>query len=285
MRKFSIALVVMLLIGGVVLASRTKEHLTPAEAFAIKIDKALDSMEKPKIDVSLAQLYVAEITPYFGYEGISQSGQIGDEQVTVVMDPAVDGMSHNHILGWTYCNGTVFLNARFLNPVSTWYEREEFLGTLVHEMIHNLGGAYCSLDSVQAESRTQLGMLETLAALANGGNKLALYSLLYELRDVALATAEFEALQKGDIGHYVRFEREHIFPGDAVEASRLQRSLRFWRSRMGELKGILNRYNRLVYNDWQDFKYDTVDAFGAFTVQMNDLKYILDHLDEMVENV
>lgn len=270
------------LVALLVVSPGDSSRLSRAAEFALKVDASIDAMQKPEYSAADAELWVLEVSPFFSYEGLTPMGMALDPPFAEVeFVPQPDGMSHNHILGYTYCDGQVSLNARFVNPVSTWFNRDEFLGTLTHELIHNLGGGFCEGSSESLESRTQLATLEVLAAMANGGNKVALWALLTELRDIAMATVEYEALKAGDIGVYEELQAL-IFPGDAVEKSRFDKSMRFWEDDMDGLMGILDRYNARVFKDWQDFQFDVeIPLQGVTAVEMNDLKYVIENLDEL----
>lgn len=284
--KITMYVMVAYLIAVIVFIATTEKQAQPdskAAQFALRVDAAIDRMEAAGVEPAKAKdaaLYVLEIQPFFGYEGLIDVEQ--DRYIDPQFIPQLDSMSHSHILGYTYCDGTLVLNGRFLNPVSTWYNRPEFLGTLVHEMVHNIGGEYCGLDTYRTESRTQLGMLEVLSALANTGNQQALYAVLVELRDIASDTYWAELLSQGKGDEFAAFDAQ-INDGDPAESARLAKAERRWANDMGTLRGILKRYSQVVFDDFQDFHYEVMNpwGFGEDSIKMDDLKYLLNHLEEL----
>lgn len=262
---------------------------TAAERMALKIDAALDLMEEPEgfSSIDLELVWPFEIAPYFEYEGLTDSFR-GVPAVT--FQPQADGQSHNHLAGYTYCGDEVWLNVRYINWVSTWYNRPDSLGTLVHEMVHTLGGDFCSRNSERAESRTQLATLEVLAAMANHGNYYALYAVLDELRDVALSTVWAESIKANDLDRFRAF-RERIFPNDAVREARFEKAVRYWSSDPGTLRAILTKYSVVVFNDLLDGEFEAVlprprsswggGTNGPQTVLLDDLMYVIEHAEEM----
>lgn len=269
---------------GAVFATPSGEQITPAERMALRIDAILDSVEAPTFaPESLDPYWVYEVGPFFEYEGLTK-----DEFVyrTVVWQPLLDSAGHNHLLGFTYCNPEVYLNIRVVNPVSAWYGWERNpLATLVHEMVHTLGGDFCSFDSETAESTTQTATLEVLAALANGGNAVALYSLLLELKDTALDVVLADALKNDDLNGYRAFLKR-IDPS-AQRAARFEKSMRFWADDMGGLKEILSKYSVLVFNNVQSgtLKVDVPFLYRGDgvkdTVKLDDLVYVLAHAEDL----
>ena len=247
-----------------------------AEQFALRIDKALDALEEPEFEAfDLALAWPLEIAPYLQYERLT----VQPVNPAVVFEP-FPGDRHAHIAGYTYCGDEVYLNLRYLNWTSSWYDDISSLVTLVHEIVHTAGGDFCSWDSETAESRTQLGTLEVLAGMANHGNVVAYYALLDELREIAMNTALLEALQSNDLDGYREF-REQIFPGDKMRAARFEKSMRYWAGEMITLKQILKKYSAVVFEDLQDgkFKADLPPGDGdQDTVFMDDLMYILENL-------
>lgn len=285
-RRIRRGLAALLLVGafvvGIVSASSPPTTYSPAAAFALRIDAALDRLPEPAQPTydDLTVYWPFEIAPYFEYEGLTDY-EYGVPPI-VILEPQLGAMEHVHIAGYTYCEDAVFLNARYINPVSVWNERTEVLATLVHEMVHTVGGDFCSFDSVTAESRTQLGTLEVLAAMANHGNEYAFYALLDELRDIAMSTAELEYIEAGDIAGFRALYQE-VYP-EAARLARIDKSLRFWANDMETLKGILDRYSKVVFDDFQDgefLAYLPGYRQGATTIPMDDLVYVLSNLDEL----
>lgn len=262
---------------------------TDAERLAFRIDAVLDQYEAPQefFPESLDPYWVFEVAPFFQYEGLTTAEY---EPPAVIFEPQRGGADHNHLLGYTYCGNEVFINIRVINPMSAWYGWERNpLATLVHEMVHTLGGDFCSLDSATAESATQTAALETLAALANGGNRVALYSLLQELKDMAMGVVLAEALKNDDLDGYREF-RSRIDPS-ALQEARFEKSMRFWRNDMPLLMEILDKYSAKVFANVQagELVADIPSAGGIGDgsrdhVPLDDLSYVLANMEEMAED-
>ena len=259
-------------LGGVL----PSKSYSQAERFALRIDRALDALEEPEFEAGdLTLAWPLEIAPYLQYERLTNNSV----NPAVIFEP-FPGDRHAHIAGYTYCDDEVYLNLRYLNWTSSWYDDISSLVTLVHEIVHTAGGDFCSWDSEVAESRTQLGTLEVLAGMANHGNVVAYYALLDELREIAMNTALLEALQSNDLDGYREF-REQIFPDDKMRAARFEKSMRYWAGEMITLKQILKKYSAVVFEDLQDgkFKADLPPGDGdQDTVLLDDLMYILRNL-------
>ena len=272
-------------------ATTSPAQESQAKLMAERLDRAYDALESvPQARAEDVELWITEVSPFFSYEELDPvAGYMGHDFVTVYWELFNTGTEFNHIAGYTYCEGAVALNARMVKKLSTWYTKDIFLGTLIHEAIHNIGGVYCSLDSREAESRTQLGMLEVLAAMANQGNLQALKALVGELRDVASNTYEYELLKADKMAEFIKWYTTVLNPGDAFAEAKLMKSYRFWASDWATLIGILDRYSNFVFQDMADFKYDgwqnvSIAELENFTVKMDDVKYLLDHLEELVES-
>lgn len=255
-----------------------------AERFALRVDAILDHMEKPQFYASdLYPFWAYEAAPYFEYEGLVQGEVIVP---SLEWNVGLNGADHIHLGGYTYCAGVVWLNIRYVNPVSVRYDDPDALAVLVHEMLHAQGGEFCDSDSERAESRTQLGMLETLAGMANHGNRVALYALLEELRSVALGTVWLQALRSGDESRYLDLSRR-IYDGEPFEIARAEKSARYWSANRSTLLEILAKYEASVFEEILDFEFK-VDIPGDATsarvpVQMDDLRYVLAHLSDFAQ--
>lgn len=281
-------LALFLLLG---LASQTeKANPNDPRLLAERLDRAYDQLASvPQARAEDIELWITEVAPFFSYEGLDPSvGDFGHEFVNYYFELFNSGVEFNHIAGYTYCDGTVVLNARMAKPISTWYTRDYFLGVLTHEMIHNLRGAYCSMDSVEAESRTQLGMLEVLAAMANQGNLQALKALVGEMRDIASNAYEYQMLKAGKKAEFIDWYVNVMNPGDAFAKAKLLKSYRFWADDVETLQGILYRYSFLVFKDTLDFKFDAwMESDGGaspdkYVVKLDDLRYVLANLESLV---
>lgn len=284
-RAVSIMIFAAILCLGLSVAVVRTENLSPEKKFALRLDAALDAMDKPSFTASdLYPYWAFEIAPYFNYEGLYEG-----EVPVPELEPFIgaDGMSHIHLGGYTYCAQTVWVNIRYFNWVSVKIDDIQALSIFVHEMVHTLGGSFCSDDSQEAESRTQLGTLETLAAMANHGNRVALWALLDELRDITMGTIWSQAREVKDEQSYLDFAKV-IYAGEPLEIARTEKAARHWSHDPDTLDEILEKYEKSVYEDFQDFSFKA-DIEGDFAIgieikiPMDDLKYVLENLEEMVQ--
>ena len=258
------------------------DGLSDAERLAIRIDRVLDGMEEPRIHTSdLLTFWPAEIAPYFDYEGLSDD----INPPSVRFFTPTDGAEHNHLSGYTYCDEEVFLNRRYVNPVSHRFESINSLSTLVHEMIHTLGGDFCSpMDSETTESTTETATTEVLAALANHGNDVALYVALENLKEIAIDTAWYEALRDNDMAGFYRFITQVY---DDREQARLAKAVRYWSKDMDYLKTILFKYSVKVFDNFQAGKVDMNLPEGFYgmkkgTLVLDDVRYLMENFEDMV---
>ena len=114
-----------------------------AEQFALRVDRALDALEEPEFEANdLALAWPLEIAPYLQYEGLT----VRPVNPAVIFEP-FPGDRHSHIAGYTFCGNEFFLNLRYINWISSWYNDVSSLATLVHEMVHTAGGDFCAWNS------------------------------------------------------------------------------------------------------------------------------------------
>jgi hypothetical protein len=297
------ALTACLVLAAVTYEPRQPEPLSPAAQLAVELDGLLDGVAEPVQPVSNELLirWTFEILPYFEYEGVTGRAVAPSE---VRLTPYLEAMEHSHILGRAYCTeqggGPVEINARVGNPVSSWYGRPGFLATLVHELGHVQGGGLCSGDSAELESTTQIVTLEVLASMAAAGNKLALYVVLDELRDMAMGAVHFDALKAGRMSEFRAFAARVY--SDPVEQSRMAKSARRWEHDQGTLREILFKYSkvpmvkvlrglkkgagvveglRLVATPSYGFSFVVPDNAPRGLI-IDDLVYVLEHADELL---
>lgn len=290
--RFGLYIAVALLVTSGVQAARgdKADRYSEAQRFALRMDAILDTMTVPTpAQVTPLSLWVKETAPYLQYEGIAPDGFKAPRVVAVYQS---DGMKHNHVLGWTQCDQTVFINRRVLNPISAWYGvGRNPVATLIHEMIHTAGGDFCSMfDTAKQESSTQTATLEVLAALANGGNTTALYTLISELKETAMDTALADALAQKDpraLDRYRAFRR--VVNPSALEEARFEKSMRTWAKRRAELRELLRKYSVIVYSNVRAGKFrlrlpsDTALDWveNSDTLVLDDLAYVMTHAEEM----
>lgn len=255
--------------------------------FARRMDAALDRLPPMAGLVAQGDLvaYALEILPYFNYEGLVP-------QPVIPIDLGWFWWPNNrmfHVAGVALCGNygppQLALNLRFSNVASPWYGQEN-LSTLVHELVHVQGGTFCSGESADLEANTQIATIEVLAAMANDGNALALRSLLYDLRGMALGTlryflpeAEYEAFRWELLGN--------------EGWSRYEKQARAWARNPSALQDVLNKYSVVPLNAlWHGIEIGQVERVQVRTQQdsilidtplrVDDLQWLLLNLDRMV---
>ncbi len=203
----------------------------PDEAFArITTDDELDA-------------WTAEIVPFFGYEAITgpDADATGYRYPTSLEFDFFDergSRGQHHILGMANCmSGELWINARFANPASTWYESRTVLAVLVHELAHIQGICWSSI----SEQSAQLATLEVLAAMSVKGSHPAFASLIDELRDMSLAAAYGIALRDDRMAEYEALSRE--LSNDAFSIANTDKAMRYWAEDTAELERILRLYS------------------------------------------
>ena len=295
------ALLAITLLAATGIFAQAKPLDTPAAELALRLDGLLDQVEEPKVEITQATIaaWTVEILPYFEYEGIT-SASVTPDSVKLTLFPSA--MENFHVLGQAFCDvfggGPVDLNGRVANPTSAWYDKPFVLATLVHELGHIQGGGLCSGSSAELESTTQLVALEVLAAMANGGNELALYALLDELRDMAMGAAHYEAIANGNLDGYRALVGQVFDAPD--EQARAAKSARRWSSDPATLREILYKYSwipvdkildGLEKGQIPDLKLAPVqETFGFYgrpsnprrPLVIDDLAYVLEHADELL---
>lgn len=215
-----------------------------------RFDSLADQLPKEELLTSLGdmELWALEVLPYMEYEGLALQ-TVWPADLTLFYE---DGSKAFHVAGRAACRdvtalfgrGPVWMNFRYTNPHATWYGAGTSLGTLVHELIHIQGGPFCTGESEDLESNTQIAMVEVLSAMVNHGNKPALRTLLLELRSIGLSALQYELSRE----EYVAFLDS--ISDDPFEMARADKSYRYWMTQGGEqaLREILFKYNLTPWN-------------------------------------
>ena len=210
--------------------------------FATRIDNCLDQIPSIEPDATSEGLYryAAEIIPQFEYEGIVPQSYFPKEVKFAYFG---DGMEANHILGRSDCQSFAVVNSRVANPVSSWYESDDLVFTLTHELAHVAQQEMCyTEDRSFIENSAQIAAMEVCSGLALSGNKEFFRAALDELRGMTMGTAMAVAIKEKRMDEYRNF-REKRSPG-AIPKARFERSQRFWEDSPNELGEILSRYNQ-----------------------------------------
>lgn len=187
------------------------------------------------------QEWVEEIVPYFAYDQIddpnSKPGEMGGLQYPISVtfqefdDPS--GYDQNHSLGSTNSiDHSITLNARLINPVSSWYGASVSISKLAHELVHAQGVNNFNKGNnrLDEEVSAQIISLEVMATMVEtgtrmkGGNKRVVASILGELSTMSIDAAYYLALQEKRMDEYTR-KRNKIF-SPFIQA-RLDKSQRY----------------------------------------------------------
>jgi hypothetical protein len=239
-----VALVVAALQGAS--PARAADFADPARV-AVETDRIIDRMPAVHLDPSLAR-WTREILPWFVEQGIARQARAPQGVHYVDFDSSLATM----LLGTTRCkDGVVSISARYANPVSSVYRSVDLLLTLTHELAHVQQDTLCErAPSEVVETSAQLMALEVTAAMALDGNCAAGLALLRELRQLAVATLEYEAGRLGgDAEGRLEAVRAAIYlPAERARAA--QRS-RYWLrtpelGRDGLLRYAVEPYRKLA---------------------------------------
>ena len=240
----------------------------------------------PRASSDYAYAFIAELAAQFSYEGAANMVNYP----TMNFAAAPSAGRHNHIGGTSDCENSFRLNLRYANPISAWHENPGWISTLSHELAHNHQGQVCyDMPRELVETTAELMNWEVLAGLANQGNRIALFVLIYDLRSGALSTAQGMALAAGEKA-LARFEKalRDIQGHDALKWSRYEKSMRFWAGDMERLEWILATYSAAPLNLIARHKFGgTIPDLALDTdtrdLKIDDLLYVLEHAEEMVD--
>ena len=189
------------------------------------------------------EAWIAEVVPFFGYEGITgpDYDAAGYRYPTRAVFASFDdrgSRGQNHILGMANCvSGELWLNGRFANPASSWYESRATLGVLVHELAHVQGICWGG----NSEQSAQMVTLEVLAAMSVKGNRAAFASLIDELQGMTLSAAYGLAIAEGRVADYQTLA--DALGDDAFAEAAVAKTTRYWAADPEELGRILRLYN------------------------------------------
>lgn len=181
--------------------------------------------------------------PFFAYEGI-----VSDEGVmippAIVFWPGASGSESFHLLGRASCarSGAIRLNERMLYD-RRYADARVIDSTLVHEMIHDQGGIFCSGVGDELEAYTQAATVEVLAASCNYGDKISCAAFWLEIRDAALSSLRARLMEMNAENVYQAFA--DVFIRSPEQRTWAHKALRWWNSdeeRHETLVGIVTRY-------------------------------------------
>lgn len=252
-------------------------------ALALRLDKAIDSLPETTIVLTPDNLvdWLHEIVPYFEENGAITSAHWPKEASTEFY---ADARGALHIGGQSNCTDWVKVNERFIRSTSAWYGRIGALAVLTHELAHMQQGKLCeTLPTEDIETTAQIMAIEVMASMTLSGNKPMRAALLDELFDMTMGAAWSYGLTDEYRTAYTALESQVY--SKPFERARMARARLSWRGREIELRGILRAYNlmpmRLMMESYWTGKPIVSEAIPSGKLAMDDLSYVLDHLEEL----
>lgn len=260
---------------------------------ALETDAIIDRTAVAPLDMRLRP-WTDEILPWFAEEGI-----VGVPRPPSRVRYASYGGRHaTHVLGKTHCkSGSVSINGRFVNPVSSMYRSVDMVLTLTHELAHVQQNGLCErASSVLVETSAQIMAFEVDAAMALDGNAWAGLALLRELRSVAVGKLQYDAL------HRVRGARDALVRVRAAIYTKAELAQAAQRARYlakdpagGEatlLRYVVQPYRKLAKAVRGDrivtglatpgtSQRPWAAKLGSGSLWVDDLAYFLEHADEL----
>jgi hypothetical protein len=277
--------------------SAPKPGLDPAkpEDFVTRIHHIIGGGGACRGCVMNLQAWQAEILPWFIEEGIVET----TAPVKSVWRFHTDDRA-NHVLGQCDCAGHVWMNARYVNPVSPWFMQASFLATFTHELVHSQQLTACETNAREkVETTAQIVSLEIMAAMANNGNRVAAYALLDELEGIALSEMRFQSLTDSSKSRRLNRLIRRLF--DPWEMAERQQRWRYWNGPgLPERDFVLRAYAHdpyvLLLKALDTGHLDGLALQPQFRsyvypperyvprVTFNDLRYFLQHAESLVRN-
>lgn len=215
-----------------------------------------------------------------------------------------DGSQANHQLGVSDCDTYVRLSSRFKNQLTNWYDSPDWLGTVIHELIHLGQQSKLCRDASDddLEATANIATLEVLAAMANRGNPYAFRAFVWEFTGICLGAAYALAYKERRVDEFEELWKE-VHPGILAEA-RMEKLEREYAGRVTDRLAILNRYylypleiimrTHLTNNDVIDNPVlpptmvyrsgsNTMPSYEPRKLSLDDWAYTTGHLLEMAQ--
>lgn len=278
------------------------EHLSYEEGIALArrfkaVDDKIEPVPLPASEDSAVAILM-EYNPLFAEEDMVRNVNFPSKVEFKLYPPD----RHSSVLGSSDCTNYIVFNVRTVNPVSTWYNREDFLWTAIHESAHmQQGQGVCGVVETELlEATAQLMTAEVVASRAVVGDNRAFKALTTELFDWSLGAAFGEAIKEDRLEEYKR-DREKLLPG-ALNNSKLEKTLRKYELDMPRLQYILEAYSARPLNIAIDaiknnngmaegLALPAVSDGGYFNtsyipvLKLDDLTYFVKNMEEIGENL
>lgn len=268
---------------------------------AIRFDRVYDKLPRVSLDMTPGGLikYAQEIAPQFAYEAISPPVDVPDELIFVHYENSTRA---NHVLGRSDCKESVEINQRSASAISSWYQRDDFLFTLTHELAHTAQGEQLCEESDQEllEASADIAAMEVVSGLALQGNPAFFRAVVGEIRHMATSSALAIAMKDKDMEKFNSFRRK--LSQNPVNIARFEKGLRFWEDDRSTFNSILEAYSlkplTMVLNAIKNnndiveiamrpiyFRQGQWNAYyhypDGYPVKLDDTHYLIEHMEEL----
>ena len=268
-----------------------------------KIRESLPDVEIPASEEA-AQLILAEYNNFFVENDIVKDITYPSTIEFKLLAPG----RHSGVLGSCNCNDRITFNMRQINPVSPWYNRSDWLWTVVHESSHlQQGQEVCQQygnmlgPSTMLEKTAELMTAEVMASCANKRDRNAFISLVDSLYGWSTGAALADAIRQGHKEWYKDMILE-IKPGPMTE-SVVEALFRKYAFDLRTLQEILHAYSAeplitamdaiennyglaegLALPEVHDWGYGTTASYVP-SLLLDDFKYFVSHTEEMAKDL
>lgn len=270
-----------------------KEKMTFNEVYqlALRVSRMDHYIKKHPLNIEPSQKimeeWLQEIVPQFESLGMTNDASMPtDFQFQQFTDPFYYG----HVLGTSNCGGEMRINARMDNPLSTWYESDNFWGTITHETAHQQQGSLChTSDRAMVESSAQVAMMQVTSALAISGNRIAMHSWINEMNDMTEGALWYMAiLEPKAYGQlWEQYKRTvDVTPEDRAIRARTEEK---WKGKEMQLLEILLDYSYLplasLYGATQNGDVTNAEIMPNPHYSVWEFWYIKQHLEELTGEI
>lgn len=206
-----------------------------AEAIALRIQEPIDQLPPyqfpdtgilGELDREDLVYLIEQIRPAIETNGFTDPWPSGSSPPKVIEGvnfiDYMDSTQHFLQLGQSNCGTQLLINANYKNPLAGegWYRKgihPEVVNVMTHELAHDiLGEKACKVGDAleeQGETTAQIIAAETEAYLINRGHQWALEPLLLHLRELAIGTVAYyaiENMEEGRMQEYLDFVRKMV---------------------------------------------------------------------------
>jgi len=284
-----------------ILSDKEKLSFDEVSQIALRLDRIVDVMPEVEIPANekTAIMILTEYNNFFVTEGMVDESGYPNMIAFEIMPPT----RHDAVLGTTDCETRILFNVRQMNPVSSWYNRSDWLWTVVHESAHiHQGKQVCNGGPffgphTLVEATAELMTAEVMASRANRGDKNAFIALMDALRGWSVGTALARAIESDRISDFEKL-RDKLNP-NAVSKASYEKTMRKYKLRQQYLYSLLDAYNAkpleiaidamrnnyalatdLALPEKSDFDYGRNNKYIP-ALNLDDLAYTVEHAEEL----